>query len=368
MSPLEVDGCHGNKLKFEVVELKSGLHAVSCRVRAHASQLFVAVTSPVGNFNLRMALREGHWLMSTFPAPGRASYMFFVGGAPDQDTQTKVSDEMNRFGDIVQLDLADKFTNLAVKSVAAAAWMNSQLDTSIVRYFLKVEDYMSNDFGHIDELVSQLSAKEDPAPYYGGGMIFGDTPVVRDSRWGCPKHHCPYKTYPAVYAGGQYMLSSAAVRVVTEQGLPALDLKDPYPIEDHYLASVLAKAGIRVKSDPKLMWAGGKPYGAPSIVKGDFLLCLDTEDRPQVTQGQDGVWEGSTLVVPPGTVVTEAWYGDPAHQWISTHGKNVTESVLKTLRKGRAVKAGASGWGDPAPGIRKVLVVKMSRKHAFGRR
>ena len=34
---------------------------------------------------------------------------------------------METFGDIVQLDIPDKFTNLAIKSVGAAAWAEKVL-------------------------------------------------------------------------------------------------------------------------------------------------------------------------------------------------------------------------------------------------
>jgi len=343
------------------------LHASACRVPLTGPLLFVAITSPVGNFNLRKALRRGLWLMSTFPAQDRASYMFFVGKGHDTAEDEKVAQEIRQFGDVVQFDIADSYPNLAVKSVGAAAWMSVRLDTSKVRYWLKVEDFMSNNFREIDRLVGRLDKSKEQGerkPYYGGGMIFGGTPTLPDGRWGCPKRHCPYKTYPVTYAGGMYLLDSVAVHIVVSDGLPGLKLKDPYPIEDHYIANVLHKAGVKVTEEKKLMWSGGKPYGAPSVIKGDYLLCLDTEERPDLEEDEEGTWEGSSLILPPGTAILKAWYGDPdpKARWGSERGQDVTEIVQELKKKGSQIKAGGKGFGDPAPGTRKALLLKVSRK------
>ncbi|CAE7942742.1 B3gnt6 [Symbiodinium necroappetens] len=349
--------------ELQSTELAPGLRSTTCsaRAREHVAPLFVAVTSPIGNFKLRAALRSGHWLMKGFPASSRASYMFFVGSSPDQKVQERLEQEMRRHADIVQFDFADRFTNLAVKSVGAAAWVHAHLNVDKVQYVLKVEDYMTNSFAKIDEAVKGLQVHGNQKPYYGGGMIFGGTPVVRDGRWGCPRRHCPYETYPVEYAGGQYLLSRSAVKILVQKALPALDLSDPYPVEDHYVASFLAESGVHVVNEPKLMWAAGKPYGAPSIVADDFLLCLDTEDRPETAHGEAGAWEGSTLVMLPEERAKKAWYGDPSHPWSSDHGKDVTESVLESLREKQQVRAWDASWGDPAPGVRKVLLLRLDQ-------
>ncbi|CAE8689969.1 unnamed protein product, partial [Polarella glacialis] len=69
------------------------------------------------------------------------------------------------------------------------------------------------------------------------------------SAFSVSRQHCPYEKYPNAYAaGGQYLLDAKAVRILTAKGLPELDLKDPYPVEDHYVASVLAAAGVKATS------------------------------------------------------------------------------------------------------------------------
>ena len=64
--------------------------------------------------------------------------------------------------DIVQFDFADRFTNLAVKSVGAAAWVHAHLNVDKVQYVLKVEDYMTNSFAKIDEAVKRVAGSREP--------------------------------------------------------------------------------------------------------------------------------------------------------------------------------------------------------------
>lgn len=281
--------CDGRGLR--TVELAPGLRAMSCRGgNVHEAPLFVAVTSPVGNAVLREELRSKRHLFKKFPSEKEATYMFFVGVPFDPDNQIHLLKEMETFGDIVQLDIPDKFTNLAIKSVGAAAWAEKVLGgQGKVRYWLKVEDYMAAKWKDIMSVVKHLRDGEQGGgqPYYGGGMIFGGSPVMPDGRWGCPKRHCPYKTYPSTYAGGMYLLNMAAVRILAAKGLPVLtrDLADPYPVEDHFVAHVLDLEGVKVSSDSRLLWEGGKPYNAPSVVQDGYLLCLDTERRAPRRKG-----------------------------------------------------------------------------------
>lgn len=354
------NACSGNGV--ESIELSVGLSAkFMCSARQKSARLFVAITSPVGNFNLRQELRGRQWLMRKFPP--QATYMFFVATSYDSSVQNKVEKEIKQYGDVVQLSFLDNYMNLAVKSFAAAAWAASQLDTGTVRYWLKVEDFMTNKWHLIDALVANRISQEQGGGqqplYYGGGMIFGGTKVIRDGRWGCSSRHCPYNTYPVTYAGGQYLLSMSATTLLAFRGARGLNLNDPYPIEDHYVAETLLKAaGVRVTNDKALLWSAGKPYGAPSVVAHNFLLCLDTEERPPMGPGETAVWEGSIIAFPPGANVQRAWYGNPATRWTSNQGKDVTAIVRKKAAKKKSMWANAAAFGDPAPGVRKALIVQ----------
>ena len=260
--------------------------------------LFVSVTSPVSNMRLRERQRRD-WLR---PVGNDLPYMFFVGQPLSASIQAEVDEEMRLHQDVVQINVLDTYENLTVKSVAACAWSTDQATRgrSVVGepwFWLKTEDYMNNSWDAVLDVVEQAlggqgDEKEDgTAQYsaaakaagslYAGGAIFGGGKVMRRGRWGCPERHCPYSTFPVRYAGGQYMLGHTAARTVAKHGLAGLMpwRGDPYPIEDHYIASCLQKrANIEVKREKRLWWKGGQPYNPPWVTDIHGFHFLEHRD------------------------------------------------------------------------------------------
>lgn len=131
---------------------------------------------------------------------------------------------------------------------------------------------MNNSLSDIAAVVHEQTATPT-AHYIAGGMIFGGNPVMRMGRWGCPERHCPYMTFPHGYAGGQYLLNGRATQAIGTTGLASLDLHDPYPIEDHYIAAFLAEqTGTKVTREKRLWWAAGQPYSAPGVAGPNHFL------------------------------------------------------------------------------------------------
>jgi len=269
------------------VKLSASVSATSCEyvwqrqvdIRRGAASpaklpLLVSITSPVQATKMRQ-LRRKHWLA---PHSGHFQYMFFVGLTDDVMEQMAVQHEMETHGDIVQLNVLDTFENLTIKSVAAATWSQKLHAAAVVLdgetaavaapwYWLKVEDYMNNSFAAIMEVVQQqMDGTHGDLPYYGGGSIFGGGKVMRQGRWGCPERHCPYERFPAKYAGGQYLLNSVAVSFVAAEGLAGLDVRDAYPIEDHYIAALLLAHSVDVQREKRAWWKGGEPYNPPWVL------------------------------------------------------------------------------------------------------
>eukprot|EP00730_Choanoeca_flexa_P002642 TRINITY_DN11118_c1_g1_i1.p2 TRINITY_DN11118_c1_g1~~TRINITY_DN11118_c1_g1_i1.p2 ORF type:complete len:314 (+),score=46.99 TRINITY_DN11118_c1_g1_i1:1285-2226(+) len=252
------------------VHLNAKLTATSCShpwtlrpPDAPHRSLSVAVTSPIADVRLR-AERRKPWL---FPHNDSFSYMFFVGATDDDGEQQALEEEMKTYGDIVQLNYLDTYENLTIKSIGAAVWYHHWRRThgkTKPWFWLKVEDYMANSFDEIIEVVAEARSAGDESLYVGGS-IFGGGKVMRQGRWGCNPRHCPYDTFPTKYAGGQYLLGNEAVAVLEKHGLPKLDLADPYPIEDHYVANTLKlDGGIDVKREKRVWWKG-PPYNAPYV-------------------------------------------------------------------------------------------------------
>lgn len=68
--------------------------------------------------------------------------------------------------------------------------------------------------------------------------------------------------------------------------------------------------------------------------------------------------EGSPypIVIDEGEVISRAWYGDPRHEFDPEHGCDVTD-IAKEVDTSSLV-ASNRVWGDPAIGVRKVLVIE----------
>eukprot|EP00050_Salpingoeca_kvevrii_P020964 m.104655 g.104655 ORF g.104655 m.104655 type:complete len:327 (+) comp9109_c0_seq1:1374-2354(+) len=249
---------------------------------AHSVPLFVAVTSPVVNVGLR-ARRRAEWLSNP-----NMRHLFFVGLSDLPEEQLAIRKEMEEFGDVVQLHHYDTYSNLTLKSVFSAVWWHEwhahllPAESARPFYWLKVEDYMANSFEDILGAVA-LDTKESggrPSRLYSGGAIFGGNGVMRNGRWGCPERFCPYDKYPTKYAGGQYLLGSAAVAALREYGPEPLvhnGIEDVYPIEDHFVASILASRNITVKRD-KAVWWKGPPLNPPYVKKHGDLCFLEHRD------------------------------------------------------------------------------------------
>ena len=64
------------------------------------------------------------------------------------------------------------------------------------------------------------------------------------------------------------------------------------------------------------------------------------------------------MILPPGSCVARAWYGDPAHEWSTADGKDVTQAVRKLHSKpDKTIRANNDNFGDPARGVCKVLLI-----------
>lgn len=65
-----------------------------------------------------------------------------------------------------------------------------------------------------------------------------------------------------------------------------------------------------------------------------------------------------TLIPGGSKAVQRAFYGDAEHAWGDSKGKDVTEAVKAILDCGQHLRAQNDVFGDPAPGVEKMLIVE----------
>merc|ERR1711972_872453 len=73
--------------------------------------------------------------------------------------------------------------------------------------------------------------------------------------------------------------------------------------------------------------------------------------------------EGESLHVPwDASSLRRAWYGAPGHQWgAGPDGADVTEIVQGMLSTSPTLTATNASFGDPAPGVYKVLCLERDK-------
>lgn len=84
----------------------------------------------------------------------------------------------------------------------------------------------------------------------------------------------------------------------------------------------------------------------------------DDQQPAVATTTRRSVPEGSPypIVLDEGEAIARAWYGNPRHEFDAEHGRDVT--ALANGPDAPSLVASNSVWGDPAVGVRKVLIVE----------
>jgi hypothetical protein len=104
--------------------------------------LFVAIISGPKNFEKRNIIRQT-WLrnlqtQSDIELLSLTGFGFIVGLAKNEDIQTRIEEESEMHGDILQISMFDSYYNLTIKVVGLLNWLGDRC--SLVNFVLKVDD------------------------------------------------------------------------------------------------------------------------------------------------------------------------------------------------------------------------------------
>jgi hypothetical protein len=123
----------------------AGLDGINSKVasRQRRTSLFISVISGPNNFDRRAAIRR------TWPIHIRnqtnldhpldvVGFGFLVGLTNDSVVQQKVKEESEQFGDILQVNMIDRYVDLSVKLASLFNWVDTYCPR--VDFVLKVDD------------------------------------------------------------------------------------------------------------------------------------------------------------------------------------------------------------------------------------
>jgi len=195
----------------------------------------IVVCSAVENSARRDAIRR------TWGSPEHLTRLglrvvYVLGRAKGRDREVLV--EGRRYGNVVQADFVDSYSNLSVKSLAALNW--AAWHAACARFLVKTDD---DSFINVHLLSHDLSNSAHRR-FVMGHVIARAQPVrTPGAKWFTPVSIYSSDVYPTYASGAAYVISGDAVRPL----LRAAAGSRVFWIEDVYVTGMLARAaGIQL--------------------------------------------------------------------------------------------------------------------------
>ena len=157
--------------------------------------------------------------------------LYFVFGlSKDEGLNDMISEENDKYGDIIQGNFIDHYRNMTLKSILGLKFIKEKCNN--VRYFIKSD---SDVFLNLPYLTQYLF--ENPMSYSILGPLCVGSKVYRKGKWGISFEDFPFETYPVYEAGSAYIISSDLV-----DDLYAASEFVPYIfIDDVYITGILGR-------------------------------------------------------------------------------------------------------------------------------
>ena len=200
--------------------------------------LLVIVCSALGNFAERQSIRDS-W--ASEPGLTHVKVIFLVGhvGNDTSALQVNVTHESDKFGDILQEDFIDNYSNLTVKSLMLLKWYVQEC--SNVPYALKTDDDV---YVNLRQLYKLVSANKKPNLLTGS--LICEAHPIRDpyNKWYVPDYLYDRKKFPNYLSGTAYLMSRSTASTLFDAAL----VTPVFHLEDIYVTGLLSEAaGIRPK-------------------------------------------------------------------------------------------------------------------------
>ena len=196
--------------------------------------LIVFVTSAVGNFLEREAIRET-W--GGYAVERGAVLLFVVGDTLNQTIEDKILEEDEKYSDILQGKYFDSYYNLTLKTMSVMKWVSDNCEK--IKFVFKVDD---------DVFVNMQAIVDFSEMRYFKSAIIGNiarrwgpqrNPV---NKWYLPKSIYKELRFPNFATGTSYLFTGDAAKPLFETA----NKMSPLYLEDVFMTGIVAeKAHIR---------------------------------------------------------------------------------------------------------------------------
>lgn len=193
--------------------------------------MVVVVVSAISNFIRRDAIR--HTWSSTAPAIN-SKVVFLVGEDKTGRLLSQIEKEAELYGDIIQVDIADDFSNLTFKSIAMLQWLNDYCANS--NYYFKVDDDV---YANLENILKRLNSTSAQTKRFFLCHVFQNAPTVRNknSKYYTSEAEYSAKHFPKYCSGTGYTFSGSILSDLYQVS----KLSTIIPMEDVFITGIVAK-------------------------------------------------------------------------------------------------------------------------------
>ncbi|XP_062583421.1 beta-1,3-galactosyltransferase 5-like [Saccostrea cucullata] len=212
----------------------------------------LVVKSRVENFSNRHVIRKTWGNISNYEA---VKIVFLLGF--NQSVQTEVDSEALKYGDVVQEDFLDNYSNNTLKTIMGLNWVSQHCPNA------KLSFYVDDDVFLIVNNLRKFRKSRNQGPDMMLGKLLSHSVPYRDntSKWFVSWEDYPFDKYPKYLAGYAYLMSADLVKKFAL----AVPYIQPISIDDTYLGIVAEKLKIVRKNQP------GFIMKKPGLVSNDAV-------------------------------------------------------------------------------------------------
>ena len=206
--------------------------------------MVILVVSGVRNFMRRDAIRNT-WGSNVNVK--NVKVLFLLGVDRVSSFRVEVAKESQLYGDIIQVDIEDKYTNLTSKSIAMLQWADDYC--SNLKYLMKADDDV---FVNLNLLLASLHnfAKSNASLLC---HVFQNAPPDRNknSKYYTSVEEYPKRFFPTYCSGVAYIIKSNVVAELHKASLQAQYLT----MEDVFLTGIVAnQIGISLLHEGRILF------------------------------------------------------------------------------------------------------------------
>ncbi|XP_072470883.1 beta-1,3-galactosyltransferase 5 [Notamacropus eugenii] len=187
--------------------------------------LVVMVTSSHNQIEARMAIRET-WGRERSIKGKRIITYFLLGITNSKDDDDAVTQESQKYRDIIQKDFLDVYFNLTLKTMMGIEW---------VHHFCPQSDFVmktdSDMFVNIYYLTELLIRKNRTTRFFTGFLKMNEFPIRKIfNKWYVSYYEYPWGKYPPFCSGTGYVFSSDIASEVynVSEKVPFIKLEDVF--------------------------------------------------------------------------------------------------------------------------------------------